>query len=186
MILDWRVRLGLVITGGVLVGLALAGAAWGRLDLGAAMQALTGFGALLAGVGLAGGKGPGVLLFALALSTAACGGIQRPGACATERVIVDALGAGLGAADAMVGDRGGENYDIARTATLGAHQLGDVAVDACELLRDGAGWQAWVALALEAAGSLAAAIDGHGPEQIEGPVPEELRRAITLLEAERI
>lgn len=181
-------RIVLIISAVVLVlGLA-AMAVWSgsELDL---VEVLGAVGPLIAGVlaglGIAGGRGSAaVMLLAVALGTSACAGAQRPDACETERVIVDSLGAGLHAADMVVGDRGGEHYGRARVATLGALELGDAAVDACELLRDGAGWQAWVALALEAAGSLAAAIDGAGPADTAEPVPPELERAIELLEAE--
>lgn len=179
MVLDWRIRLALVVGGVVLVGLAIAGDAWGDLDLEVAMSALTALGALLAGVGIAGGRGgAAAVVLVAALGASGCGA-----ACQTERTVVDALGAGITAADGVVGDQGGEEYDLARTITLGAHQLGVAAVDACELVRDGAGWQAWVSLALEAAMSLAATIDGAGPD-ISGPVPLELATAIELLEIE--
>lgn len=179
MVLDWRLRFALIVGGVVLVGVTLAGAAWGDLDLEAAMQALTALGALLAGVGIAGGRGAAAVVLVAAIGASGCGA-----ACQTERTVVDALGAGITAADGVVGDQGGEEYDLARTITLGAHQLGDAAVDACELVRDGAGWQAWVSLALEAAMSLAATIDGAGPADVAGPVPTELATAIELLEIE--
>jgi len=181
MVLDWRLRLALIVGGVVLVCVTLAGAAWGDLDLETAMQSLTALGALLAGVGIAGGKGGA----AAALVIVAVSGLGGCGAaCQTERTVVDALGAGITAADGVVGEQGGEEYDLARTITLGAHQLGEAAVDACELLRDGVGWQAWVSLALEATMSLAATIDGAGPADIAGPVPLELTTAIELLEIE--
>ena len=124
-------------------------------------------------------KAGAVLLMMMGIAATGCGA-----ACQTERTVVDALGAGIVAADVVVGDQGGEDYDTASMIAIGAHELGKAAVDACELLRDGEGWQSWVALALEAARGVAAMIDGAGPADVREPVPQELAHAIELLEAE--
>ena len=105
-------------------------------------------------------------------------------ACQTERTIVNALGSGLDAADVVVGDRGGENYEVASYIASGAHSLGDVAVQACETLRDGNGWTYWLLMAVEAATAIVEIIDGAGPESIVEPAPVELYRAIAAMEHE--
>lgn len=105
-------------------------------------------------------------------------------ACQTERAVVDALGVGMTAADVAVGDDASPEYERASMIAHGAQQLGSAAVDACELLRDGAGWKVWVESALESAFWVAGLIDGATPEDIDGPVPIELLRAIAMLEYE--
>ena len=181
MVLDWRIRLALVIGGVLVIGLAIAGDAWGDLDLGSWHPLLVGIGSLLVGIGGAGGRGAAAagLLLAVSWGLSGCGA-----ACQTERTVVDALGEGLEAADTIAGDQGGEEYERASYYAHGAHALGAAAVDACELVRDGAGWQAWVGLALEAARAVAGLIDGAGPADVTQPVPAELTHAIGLLEAQ--
>ena len=75
---DWRVRLGLVIGGAVIVAVAIAGASWGALDSELVDDALKMVGALLAGLGIASGKGRGVaaLILAASMGVASCGGSQ--------------------------------------------------------------------------------------------------------------
>jgi len=207
MQLDWRVRLGVALLGAV----ALAGAAWGDLGSDTVGMVLGIVGGLLGGVGLAGGgtsarqaprppsddavtpietplprprggDGPLALLLALALgaSLTACGAAP----CQTERGIVSALDAGAQAAEAAIPDDAGDDVDLALQLTRGAVLLGQAAVDGCDLARDGAGWQAWVGLALEAAGGLAAMFGGAGPERLPAEPPPALAGAVLLLEAE--
>lgn len=73
---NWKVRLGMVIGGAVIVAVALAGAAWGALDPGIVRDALTLIGGLLGGLGIAGGPGrvaAAVLLFAVLPWLPSCG-----------------------------------------------------------------------------------------------------------------
>jgi hypothetical protein len=105
-------------------------------------------------------------------------------ACQTERSIVDATELGIAATDAMVGDRGGEDYERVSLIAHGAHQLGSAAVDACELARDGAGWQVWVEFTLESLTWMYRFIIGAGPADIGDPPPIELLRAMAMLEHE--
>ena len=106
------------------------------------------------------------------------------GPCETAAGVVSALDVGAEAADDLIGEDAGESADLAMLLTHGAVELGRAAVDACTLARDSAGWQAWVGLALEAAGGLAAMFGSAGPEDMAAEPPPELRAAIVLLEAE--
>ncbi len=116
---------------------------------------------------------------------AGCASYTPPdNACQVEGVVVASLAAGLDASEGVVGEQGGEEWETTLTAARGALLLGSEAIRACELARDGAGWQQWVALALETAGAVAAFIDGAGPADLAEPVPTELERAIELLERE--
>ena len=160
-------------------------------------EAVSGIGGLIVGFGfgkkrkqevvnyhIRGGGSAAALLLAVTLS-AGCAGYTPPdNACETEGTIVGMLDAGLTAADGVVGDAGGEEWDTIRLAARGAAQLGAQAIRACELARDDAGWQQWVGLALETAAAVAAFIDGAGPEDIEGDSPPELHRAIEMLQME--
>lgn len=126
----------------------------------------------------------GALLLCITALTG-CAGYRPPdNACETENLVVASLAAGLDAAESVVGDRGGEEWETTFTAARGTLLLGTEAIRACELARDGAGWQQWVGLALEAALSVAAFINGAGPADVVGTVPPELERAIDLLELE--
>ena len=106
--------------------------------------------------------------------------------CATERSVVSALDLGVSVADHQLADSGASGWEEASRYSHGAVELGRAAVDGCELLRDGAGWEAWVTMALEAAGSLAAIFGGADPDAEAAPAepPTELSEAIRLLEAE--
>ena len=78
MQLDWRVRLGLIVGGAVVVAVAIAGAAWGALDSEIVDDALKMAGTFLAGLGIASGKGraAAVLLFAAIPWLPSCGAGQ--------------------------------------------------------------------------------------------------------------
>jgi len=95
--------------------------------------------------------------------------------CTTERAIAAAYVAGIVAADESLGDDVDEETQEALRIAGGVADLGTAAVDACEVLRDGEGWQRWVGLALEASASVLA--------RFPGDVPPELRTAVLLLEA---
>ena len=110
-----------------------------------------------------------------------CGGAQRP--CNIEKTIVGAVGAGLIATDSAIGDEGGQEYETAMIAANGVHVLGQQAVAACELVRDGAAWQQWVMLALETVGAVVGVIEGAS-DGIEIPAPSELHEAVQILENE--
>lgn len=120
----------------------------------------------------------GVIIAAVSLACTGCGA-----ACQTERMIVDSLGAGIDAADDVVGSRGGEEYDTASWIAHGAQSLGSIAVDSCDLLRSGesSGWQHWLLMAVEAATAIVGIIDGANAN-IEETAPLELLRAIAMLE----
>ena len=106
--------------------------------------------------------------------------------CTTERSVVSALDIGVAVADRQLADSGASGWEDASRYSHGAVELGRAAVDGCEILRDGAGWQAWVTMALEAAESLAAIFGGADSDAEAAPAepPPELSEAIRLLEAE--
>ncbi|MCP3884175.1 MAG: hypothetical protein GY700_01625 [Propionibacteriaceae bacterium] len=117
-----------------------------------------------------------VALVILALASG-CGA-----ACQTESRIVDALGTGIDAADEMVGDRGGEEYDRASRIAHGVQGLGRAAVGACETLRDGRdSWRLWLLNASQAAIAIMGIIEGASAD-IEGDAPIELRRALAMID----
>jgi len=124
---------------------------------------------------------PAVLVLMLCMSSFGCAGVQRP--CDIEKTLVNSVGAGLSATESAIGDSGGENYEVAMVAANGVHLLGQQAVAACELARDGAAWQQWVLLALETIGAVVGVIEGAN-EEIEQTAPVELRIAIQNLESE--
>jgi hypothetical protein len=79
MVFDWRVRLGLIVGGAVVVAVAIAGAAWGGLDSALVGDLLKMVGSFVAGLGIAGGKGraAAVLLLVALPWLPACGGSQE-------------------------------------------------------------------------------------------------------------
>jgi len=190
MQIDWRVRLALVIGGVVLVGVALAGAAWGALDEGIVQSVVTVIGGLLTGIGLAGGpsRGAGVAVLILAVLplTSGCGA-----ACQTERTLVDLAGGGIDAAASALdwepsGDGLGDDpsdLDVAMTAARATAALGSTLVDACENLRDEAGWQEWLVDMLAGAAGVASIFTGAADGDVPDEVPGELLEAIDALEA---
>lgn len=103
--------------------------------------------------------------------------------CTTERQIVDALEVGLDAADGVVGQRGGEEYETASWIAHGVQQLGSAAVGACEVLRDGSSWTIWLLQAVEAAYAVVEIIEGANAS-IEETSPIELLQAIGRIEYE--
>jgi hypothetical protein len=107
------------------------------------------------------------------------------GRCVVERGVVDALGAGIAAAETSLGDDVDEDARLALRTARGVTIVGDSAVGACERLRDGEelGWQTWVGLALEATTGLVEVITGAGDSPAD-EVPPELVHAIEVLEAE--
>lgn len=124
---------------------------------------------------------PGLLVLVFLMS--GCGA----GPCHVERSVVNALDAGVSVADAQLRDSGASGWEDASRYSRAAVELGRAAVQSCALLRDSAGWQSWVMLALEAAGSLAAffgGADDAGAEAAPAVPPSELLHAIQLLEAE--
>jgi hypothetical protein len=95
--------------------------------------------------------------------------------------------AGVSVADAQLRDSGASGWEDASRYSRAAVELGRAAVESCALLRDSAGWQSWVMLALEAAESLAAffgGADDAGAEAAPAVPPSELLHAIQLLEVE--
>ena len=107
------------------------------------------------------------------------------GRCVLERGIVDALGAGIAAAETSIGDDVDEDARLALRSARGVTIVGDSAVGACERLRDGEelGWQTWVGLALEATTGLVEVITGASDSRAEA-VPPELAHAVEVLETE--
>ena len=182
MQLDWRIRLALVVVGGAIAIAAIAGASWGGLDEDAVTAALAVVGSLLAGLGIAGGPsasaGASTVLLLVALAGSACA------PCVAEQAVVSALDVGLSAADEAVGDASTEEYRDAMSYANGAVLLGRAAVEACELARDGAGWQAWVGLALEAAMGVASHFGGAADGDIPSEPPDGLTSAIAMLRSE--
>lgn len=175
-------RIVLICAVALLVGGFLALDALTDFDPGPYLQLATiGLGCF--GVGVATASGPvargggGAVLLMLALSSQACA------PCVAEQAVVSALDVGLTAADEAVGDDGGDDWDQALSIARGTSLLGAAAVEACELARDGAGWQAWVGLALEAAVGVAAHFGGAGDPAPSTP-PAELTAAISALTAE--
>jgi hypothetical protein len=98
---------------------------------------------------------------------------------------VDALGAGIAAAETSIGDDVDEDARLALRTARGVTVVGDSAVRTCELLRDDdeLGWQTWVGLALEATTGLVEVITGAGDFRAEA-VPPELAHAVQVLETE--
>ena len=184
MKLSVPLRMTLTICGTVMAVAAMTFAYLGGTDIPvgtivAAVVAL--LGSLAAGLGIAGGPSPrggiGAGLLALVFF-AGCA------PCVAEQAIVSAVDVGLDAAESSVGDAGGEDWERSLGIARGASLLGIAAVDACELVRDSAGWQAWVGLALETAGAVAAhfgAADDPGRPQ---DPPDELVSALSMLEGE--
>jgi len=123
-----------------------------------------------------------VAVIALAIGSVFLSGCGR---CIAERGVVDALGAGLAAAESSIGGDLDEDAQLALRTARGVTIVGDVAVGACERLRDDEeiGWQTWVGLALEATTGLVELITGAGDFRAEA-VPPELAHAVELLEAE--
>ena len=183
MQIDWRVRLGLGIIGGSLIALAIAASAWGDLDQSIVASVLTVAGGLLAGVAAAGGPSPPVVPLLL-LAALAGSGATGCGACVAERGVVSAVEAGLTAADSTVGDEGGEEWTRALDVARGAADLGAAAVDGCELARDGAGWAAWVGLALEVVVDLVERFGGAAEGELPATAPPSLLAAREALAAE--
>jgi len=118
-----------------------------------------------------------IIAIAVAIAGAGCGA-----QCQTEQALVNAVSVGVDSADAAIGDEADDAISVARGIT----ELGQAAVGACELVRDGAGWQQWVNLALEAIAGVAGAF---GPLVADDPsavreAPPELVEAQRLLESE--
>jgi hypothetical protein len=130
-----------------------------------------------------GGSAPLAGAVLLALMVPALAGCGAP--CTTERAIVSAVDVGIASADTALGDDIDEETQQALYIAGGVASLGNAAVEACELLRDGGGWQQWVGLAFEAATGLLAhftgAPDGDAPD-----APPELVEAVGLLEAAQL
>jgi hypothetical protein len=188
--IDWRVRLGLGLGGIGLIAMAIAACAWGDLDHSALASVLTVAGGLLAGVAAAGGPSPPagptpptILPLLLVAALAGAGG-SGCGACVAERGVVSAVEAGLTAADSTVGDEGGEEWARALSVARGAADLGAAAVDGCELQRDGAGWAAWVQLALEVVVDLVERFGGAAEGEMPATAPPDLLAAREALAAE--
>lgn len=101
------------------------------------------------------------------------------GTCALERGIHSVVDAGVEAAEREVPEEGRDEMEIARGIT----DVAGAAVQACELLRDGAGWQQLVTLMLEATTGAIAQFTGAADEEAGDP-PPELLEAHAALEAE--
>ena len=121
-----------------------------------------------------------MMILTLALLCVGCGA-----PCVTERAIVSAVDVGIAAADESLGDDIDEEAQSALHIAAGVANLGAAAVGACELLRDGGGWQQWVALALEATTGLVAHFTGAADGDQTAEVPPELLEAVQLLQAEQ-
>jgi hypothetical protein len=184
----WTLRIIALVFGAIAVSAVVAQAVRGEpIDATAIVLAIvTAISGFLAGAaaqrppspsGGAGG-GVGVVLLLAALGSQACA------PCLAESAVVSALDAGVTAADDAVGDAGGEDFDTAIDISRGAVALGRAAVEGCGLLRDGAGWEQWVGLALETAVGLAAHFGAAAEGDIPATPPEELTAAITALRAE--
>ncbi len=132
-------------------------------------------------------RGAGIPAGAMVLAFAIGGSVLLSGCgrCVVERGVVDALDAGIAAAETSIGDDVDEDSQLALRAARGATIVGDSAVDGCERLRDGGelGWQTWVGLALEATTGLVEVITGAG-DSTTTEVPPELAHAVEVLEAE--
>lgn len=177
---------------GTLAFLGIIGASvWtGSFD---ALDLVNSVGALLIGMGIAAGPskrggGPGVfpfLLFVGFLSTGCSGaqGGRTIDACDIQNNVVNALGAGITAVGTMDGTEGMEWQNALKYAG-GVAELGRAATKGCELHRDSAGWQHWVALALETTMALIARFGAADEFALHGRPPIELNRALLLLGAE--
>ena len=111
--------------------------------------------------------------------------------CLAERAVVSALDVAVDASEDAVGDQGSDGWDIALDVARLSVIAGEAGVEACELVRDGAEWQAFVRLALERFGALAAyfgasRLDGASlvPSTPTREPPAELIEAVEALQAE--
>ena len=184
MRLSMPVRLTLIICGTVII-VAVLVISWlsgATLDPGAILEHIgTVIGALIAGLGLAGGPSPragAAAVLLLALTAQGCA------ACRAERAVVSALDAGVAAARAAAEPEPQEDLDTALDIAQAGVAAGEVLVSACETARDDGSWQAWVLEALERARAVAAFFGGAGERSLPTEPPPELERAITMLEQE--
>ena len=117
----------------------------------------------------------GIILVVLGVG---CAGWQPgPTTCETEERLVGVFDAGIHAAGTVLEGEADDELAIAHGIT----NLGRAAVAGCILLRDGAGWQQWVGLAMEVAVGLHGLISGSSNEHVD-EVPPELAEAIDALE----
>jgi len=181
---------GTVFAVGILIVSLLSGVEIDPTDVLSAVFA--GLGALLAGIGIAAGpskRGPGtfMILFFLFLSNSSCAAMQRgtSNPCDIQNNIVSALGVGVASVEVLPGTDSEEWNDALKYAN-GVVQLGHAAIRGCELMRNGAGWQQWIALALETTMSIMARFGAAGPADLPPTAPLELERAFLLLGAESI
>jgi len=123
-----------------------------------------------------------ISLFLFAIIATGCAAFQNHH-CKIEKQLLNAVGIGLAATDAAIGQTGGDEYETAMKAARGVQLLGREAIRACELARDGAAWHQWVMLALETVGAVVGIIEGAN-EEISGPAPPELHNAIERLRHE--
>jgi len=127
-----------------------------------------------------GGSSPmvgGALVLIMSAALMGCGA-----ACQTEQTVVSAFGAGIERSAELLDTEDPENALAVRVAR-GAHALGEATVGSCELVRGEVGWLDWVLWALEAAWDIARRFGAAGTTTSPDP-PDELMRAIDLLEAE--
>lgn len=122
-----------------------------------------------------------LIILSLASGCSATDRVTDRDRCKIERTIVDAVGIGISASDELVGDRGGEEYSRASQIAHGVHGAGDVAVAACESLRDGNGWETWLMKAAQVILSIIGIIEGASAD-IEELAPIELRRAQAMVD----
>lgn len=132
---------------GDIIGLTLLGAAVAGIEV---KRWLNGGGGSSTAVG-----GAVLLMFASAIS--GCAG--HP--CLAERSTVAALGVAVELAEGAIPE-GVDGRDEALDAARAAVQLGAGAVDGCEVLRDNAGWRAWLAIAVDVVGVILDLVQSRG------------------------
>lgn len=107
------------------------------------------------------------LIFAIAMMAGCCPVLQQTASAVT---------AGVDAADRLLPPDADDDLAISH----GVAELGEAAADQCV---DGAGWQQWVRLALEATGGLVQLFTGAADDEAPDP-PQELLDAQRLLQSQ--
>jgi len=128
------------------------------------------------GSGSTGGAALGGGLVLLVASALLSGCISNP--CLAERSTVAALGVAVEMADAAIpgdADRRDEVVDAARAAV----QMGSVAVDGCETLRDGGDWRSWLSIGVAAIKAVIDLVRAHGVS-----LPPDVAALFEQIEAE--
>lgn len=185
MVFSTTVRIILVSGGIALVALFAVLEAVTGFDAGPYLELVgTAGGGILAGLGLAAGRGTAGAASALLLFVA----IGASGCCDTiqQQPIINAYHAGVDAAVEQVGEQDDVGWRTATASARGVGQALDTWRAACRIHEGDGGWQEILGLALETAMGLANIITGagDGPSDTSAQVPGELQAFIDLASEE--